>query len=136
MNGRPLAFGILGLAAMAALFWTLKPAPAPTSQPVEPVPAAPMPSKPGPVAIEIRQGQRVAGPEVIQVSQGEDVELRITSDADAELHLHGYDLHLHLKAGAPKDWRFTAQHSGRFEFELHGAGGAHAALGVIEVAPK
>jgi FtsP/CotA-like multicopper oxidase with cupredoxin domain len=139
----------MAVVALAGLFWLLKPdtpgAPSVTDGPDArlTVPAAPpphdvaAPAKPAVIAIEIRQNRRVAGPEVIRATQGDEVRLRLTSDQDAELHLHGYDLHLHLHAGTPRDWAFVARHSGRFELELHGKGrGAHEAISVIEVLPR
>lgn len=135
---------------MGGLFWLLKPdAPRDTSitvatdaQLTAPTPSPPEeagagPAKPAVIAIEIREGRRFTGPEVIQVVQGQKLSLRLLSDQDAELHLHGYDATIRLRAGQPHDWTFTAGHSGRFEFELHGqAHGAHGALGVIEVLPR
>lgn len=149
MNKQLLAFGALGITALGGLFWLLKPD-NPRTSPVTDAPAARLtnpaatvpdegvvlPTKPV-IAIEIRQGRRVAGPEVIRVTQGQELQLRLSSDQDAELHLHGYDVHIHLRAGTPREWTFVAKHSGRFELELHGKGrGAHEALGVIEVLPR
>lgn len=144
VNKPLLAFAVLGMAALAALFWLLKPdpsgAPPVTHQPdvrltAHPAPtAAEAPAKPAVIAIEIRQSRRVAGPEVIRVTQGQEVRLWLTSDQDEELHLHGYDLHVHLHAGSPREWGFIAKHSGRFEFELHGKG--HEAISVVEVLPR
>jgi hypothetical protein len=70
---------------------------------------------------------------VLQVRAGETVELEVTSPRDDELHLHGYDLSLQLKAGVPGTLRFTAEHAGRFDVELHHA---HAELAVLEVQPR
>ena len=145
-----LAFGTLCIAALGGLFWLLKPdathVPSITAEPdarlTEPAASLPdeggtLPAKPAVFAIEIRQNRRVAGPEVIRVTQRQELQLRLSSDQDAELHLHGYDVHIHLRAGTPRDWTFVAEHSGRFEFELHGQGhGAHETLGVIEVLPR
>ena len=75
----------------------------------------------------------VSGPAVIQVAQGTGVTLRIRSDRTDELHLHGYDLHARIDAGEPADLTFTADKSGRFEYELHGS---HLELGALEVRPE
>lgn len=37
---------------------------------------------------------------VVRVTQGDDVELRWTTDSAAELHLHGYNVRADLTAGA------------------------------------
>lgn len=87
--------------------------------------------------IVIEKGHRVSGPEVIRVKQGAAVTVEFLSDQSAELHLHGYDHHLHLQANKVAQLALVAEHSGRFEYELHGkAQGAHHALGVIEVTPQ
>lgn len=150
MNKRLLAFGAIGIATLGGLFWMLEPDTShdlsrtiePDARLTEPAASPPdergtLPVKAGVSTIEIRQGRRVAGPEVIRVTQGQEVRLRLTSDQDAEVHLHGYDVVIHLRAGTPREWTFLAGHSGRFEFELHGkVHGAHEALGVIEVQPR
>lgn len=88
-------------------------------------------------SLKIEQGRLQSGPALVRVTQGQHVKLRITSDVDAELHLHGYDLKADLRAGQPAELIFHAVHSGRFEYELHGAPHAgHDALGVIEVLPQ
>ena len=87
--------------------------------------------------VVIEKGHRVSGPEVIRVTQGASVTVEFLSDQAAELHLHGYDRHLHLQAKQVVLLELVAEHSGRFEYELHGkAHGAHHALGVIEVTPQ
>jgi hypothetical protein len=94
----------------------------------------PLPAEGGTtVEIKVHQGRLVAGPAVIKLKQGEQVTLRITADGDDELHVHGYDLLLNLIAGQPAQLSFKADHSGRFEYELHHA---HADLGAFEVYPR
>jgi len=70
---------------------------------------------------------------VLQVMQGELVEVQVTSARDDELHLHGYELAVPLQAGVPGTLRVLAEHAGRFELELHGA---HAEIAVLEVQPR
>jgi FtsP/CotA-like multicopper oxidase with cupredoxin domain len=85
------------------------------------------------VEIKVHDGRLAAGPAVIKLKQGDQVALRITSDSNDELHVHGYDLYLPLIAGQPAQLSFTADHSGRFEYELHQA---HTDLGAFEVYPR
>ena len=85
------------------------------------------------VELTVHRGRLVAGPAVTKIKQGDHVTLRVTSDSNDELHLHGYDLHLNLIAGQPAQLSFTADHSGRFEYELHHA---HSDLGAFEVYPR
>ncbi len=150
MNKQLLAFGVLGIAIIGGLFWLLKPdtphtssiTAAPDARLTEPAASLPdegaaRAAEADVIAIEIKKGRWDDGLEVIRVEQGQELRLRLTSDQDVELHLHGYDLHVHLRAGTPREWTFVAEHSGRFEFELHGkVHGAHGILSVIEVLPR
>ena len=117
------------------------PAPAATNLPaaVTPPPAAapvaPPAPTPAPKAFDlvIKGGRLVEGPTVIQVHQGDDVIIRLLSDAADELHLHGYDLHIKTKPGQTVSLQFTAARTGRFGYELHHA---KAELGALEVYPQ
>jgi hypothetical protein len=152
MNTRALVFIVLGLIVAAALFAVLRPAgvsgpetPLITQSPTGPaVPIAHQPPSredpevvlPPPVAnsfdFVIKRGERVAGPVAMQVREGEDVEIKVTSDEADELHLHGYDLHTPVKPNQPIALYFKATHSGRFELELHKSG---VELGTLAVMP-
>jgi len=105
--------------------------------PSGPVVAVPPPVAPPPVASSfdfvVRNGARAAGPVAMQAKEGDDVEIKVTSDQPDELHLHGYDLHTPLKANEPAALYFKATHSGRFDVELPFAG---IALGTLEIQPK
>ncbi|MDO9452908.1 MAG: hypothetical protein Q7J29_08605 [Stagnimonas sp.] len=133
---------LVGLALLAGLFWWMKPSP--STAPVAATPAAPdavaapvaaPPASPVPQQFDlvVKDKKRVSGPAVISVAQGTPVTLRITVDHHDELHLHGYDLTLKLPTATPTELRFTADKSGRFEYELHHA---HLDLGVLEVQPQ
>jgi FtsP/CotA-like multicopper oxidase with cupredoxin domain len=120
------------VAILVGLFLAL--APKKADSPSAPsVPFAPGPQAGTTLEIEVHQGRLVAGPAVIKLTQGDRVTLRVASDSDDELHVHGYDLHLNLIAGQPSQLSFTADHSGRFEYELHQA---HTDLGAFEVYPR
>ena len=135
------------VAILVGLFLALAPkkaeSPSAPSVPTMPAPQAPAPNgdTSGPTAaptsttvdIEVPHGRLAAGPAVTKLKQGDQVTLRVTSDSNDELHLHGYDLHLNLIAGQAAQLSFTADHSGRFEYELHHA---HTDLGAFEVYPR
>lgn len=140
MQAQPLLFVAAGLALAVGLFLAMRPAP-------EPEPAAP-PVSETPLAgteaslpqeaatqfeLVVRGRRLVSGPAVLQVRQGEQVILRVTSDEADELHLHGYDLSLSLAPGERGSLVFVAEQSGRFEYELERS---HTGLGVLEVAPR
>lgn len=136
MKSGPL-FIAAGAALLAVLFVLFKP-PAQVAAPQAiAVPAAPavaaLPAEPKVFELMVKQGKLTAGSGVLSAREGDEVVLRITSDRDDELHLHGYDLELALKAGVPGELKFTANRSGRFDYELHKA---HAELGALEVQPK
>ena len=162
MNRSALVFIALGAAILAGLFLLLRPdsgapeatapqvaagateapdtaiTPPPGALPGEPGPvppgSEPLPAEPAMTAEwVVRQGRRESGPAVVVLKVGDEVELRVTSDSNDELHLHGYDLSLPLRAGQTGSLRFRAQHSGRFELELHHR---HLELAALEVRPE
>ena len=135
MSQRALIFTIAGAALLLGLFVLLRPQPPAEQAPVlasgsaVPVP----PPLPKVFVLFVQQGRLASGPSVIQVTEGDEVLLRITADTADELHLHGYDLHAELAPNAATELRFKAVKSGRFEYELHRA---HAEIGALEVHPR
>lgn len=136
-----LLFAALGLGLLTAAYFLLKAEPPPDVAPLTAAvntaaeSAAPPTAAPSPpmAAYVVAKGQRVSGPDTIRVRQGEDVLLSVTSDHADELHVHGYDLHGKLLPGQPLELRFKAEHSGRFDIELHHN---DLALGALEVMPQ
>lgn len=137
-------FLILTAGALTALFFAMRPSDHAVVAVLEPTTArstindAPIPLEPQKARtfkITLADGKRVAGPELISVKRGERVDIEFTSDRSAELHLHGYDIALQLKPEHTANLHFTAEHAGRFEYELHGHTSGHHALGAIEVLP-
>jgi pyruvate/2-oxoglutarate dehydrogenase complex dihydrolipoamide acyltransferase (E2) component len=57
-----------------------------------------------------------------EVSVGEQVVLRVSSDVAEEVHVHGYDLEGAIPAGGSVDIPLTASIPGVFEVELHDSG--------------
>jgi len=70
--------------------------------------------------LEIKQGRFTASNNTVRVTEGDTVELRITSDRAGELHLHGYDVSIRLKAGPPVVTVLEANVAGRFPITSHG----------------
>ncbi|MGH8446553.1 MAG: hypothetical protein ACREVL_14870 [Solimonas sp.] len=130
---RSFLFALAAVALLAGLFAALKPSPAPQTA------SAPLPAanavEPRRFELTVQGSRLVAGPALIRVTQGDEVLIRVSSDAPQEMHVHGYDVEAQLDPGHPVELRFTATHTGRFEYELHAAQG-HAELGVLEVAPR
>ena len=55
------------------------------------------------------------------VDHNDEVVLRITSDQKGSFHLHGYDLETSLMPGETAALAFTANATGKFDFEMHTA---------------
>jgi heme/copper-type cytochrome/quinol oxidase subunit 2 len=81
--------------------------------------------------IEIRDGAMV--PDSITVSEGDRVNLRMTSDSPTEFHLHGYDFEEAVEPGEEAELSFDAEISGRFEIEDHHT---ESVLGELLVQPR
>jgi hypothetical protein len=81
-------------------------------------------------------GGRVKGDETLKVHQGDQVQVRISSDQPAVLHLHGYDIDAKVAPSAPALLTFKATLAGRFPMHEHREGaGNHRAVLFIEVHP-
>ena len=132
--GKVLAFILVGLAVSGALwlefkpqqgdFRTLSPAVAAVSAGEASLTnrkqSTPDPSVHREVfEINIRNGQVVSGPPLLQAHEGDEITLKIVSDLSDEVHLHGYDLHADLVPGETATLAFTATRTGRFGMEMH-----------------
>jgi hypothetical protein len=87
------------------------------------------------VDLTIRQGALPAEQRLIRVSQGDDVVLRLSTDAPLTVHLHGYDIEKELKPGAVTTVWLVATATGRFPITRHGGGG-ETPLAYLEVQPR
>lgn len=138
MNKTSILFLGFGALLLAGLFYLLKPAqtPAPAAQvqATAPGPEAKA-AEPQPQVFElvVQKGAKRSGPDVMRVTEGDQVILKIVSDHADELHVHGYDLHAAIKAGTPAVLNFKASRSGRFTLELHHS---NIELGALEVQPR
>jgi hypothetical protein len=74
------------------------------------------------IEVTISGGQVSGDTGRVQLTQGEQVSLVITSDVADEVHVHGYDLEHELAPGTPTTLSFDATVPGVFEVELHEAG--------------
>jgi len=72
-------------------------------------------------------------PDEITVSEGEHVNIRITSDSPIAFHLHGYDLEEEIEPNEPAELAFDATITGRFDIEDHDT---DTELGVLLVQPS
>jgi hypothetical protein len=87
-----------------------------TEQPHETVPPEPAVTR-----VQIRGGEVVGGPADIEVTNGDQVRIVVSSDAADEIHLHGYDIEKEVEPGRPVTFQFKADLEGIFEMESHTA---------------
>lgn len=88
-----------------------------------------------PVALAIN-GNNMSPDEVI-VTEGDQVNLQITSDHPIEFHLHGYDLEEEVGPEEPAELAFDATITGRFAIEDHNTEhNTETELGVLLVQPS
>lgn len=81
-------------------------------------------------------GGRAKGSETLKVRQGDQVEVRFSSDRPMVLHLHGYDIDAKVTPPATGTLSFKAAVAGRFPVHEHRHGaGNHRAVLFIEVHP-
>lgn len=104
--------------------------PAPATDPASPAASAPAAFDGEEFTVAVTGSKVAPRPSIRKVAKGTKVRITVTSDADDELHVHGYDKALELKAGEPGSVEFTADVSGRFEVETHGA---HLLLFTLQV---
>ncbi|WP_449486390.1 hypothetical protein [Streptomyces avidinii] len=71
------------------------------------------------VTITVRDGKVAPAPGRVELTRGERVALRVTSDRADTLHVHGFDKELTLPAGQEATLVFTADRTGLFEVETH-----------------
>ena len=88
-----------------------------------------------PVALAINGNNMY--PAEVSVTEGNHVNLQITSDHPIELHLHGYDLEKEVAPGEPAELAFDATITGRFAIEDHNTEhNTETELGVLLVQPS
>ncbi len=57
------------------------------------------PDEPAVPELEIRNGAPVGGPLEVEVTEGDELRIDVTTDAPDELHLHSYDVYLDIQPG-------------------------------------
>jgi len=74
--------------------------------------------------------------DTVRVKEGDDVELRWTSDRPVTLHLHGYEIDAKVAPGKPAAMAFNAKFAGRFPVHEHAEGPSnHRPVLYVEVYP-
>lgn len=131
MNTKSITFLVVALVLFAGLFVLMKP----KEKSLENLGQVNTPLQPAEKTFEfiVKEGKVVSGPDVMKVTEGDMVKIKVTVDEDEELHLHGYDLETELKKDIPSELNFVANLTGRFNLELHES---DLGLSVMEVLPK
>ena len=85
-----------------------------------------VPGEPGPpdhtFGVDVRDGKVPGGVQTIEVAQGTNVEITVTTDSPDSVHVHGYDLTVAVDLNQPAVVEFAARIPGVFEIELEGSG--------------
>jgi FtsP/CotA-like multicopper oxidase with cupredoxin domain len=91
-------------------------------------------------AIDVRIAGRkpAGGARTVQVSEGDRVVLRVTSDEAMTIHVHGYDARGRVAAGGEATLVVQAKATGRFPVTAHPDGPGHRepTLLYLEVHPR
>lgn len=58
-------------------------------------------------------------PDIVTVTQGDQVTIKVLSDESGEFHISGYEIENDMEAGKELSFSFTADKAGRYNFELH-----------------
>ncbi len=120
----------LFLLVLVVLFLLLRPSPTPETATTS---ESTVEERPQEKTFDLAVVEGTMTPDEIAVDEGDQVNLRITSDSPIEFHLHGYELEEEVEPGEPAELSFDATITGRFEIEDHNT---DAVLGVLIVQPR
>ncbi len=85
--------------------------------------------------LPITNGKAAVTGGTIKVKQGDELELRWSSDRPMSLHLHGYDIEVKVAPQSPAVMSFKANLAGRFPVSEHRQAGREQAVLYLEVYP-
>ena len=115
---------VVALVVLVALFFLLRPGSSPGSRETGA-------TQEEPIALAINGN--TMSPDEVDVTEGQQVNLQISSDRPVEFHLHGYDLTEEVEPEEPAELSFEAANTGRFAIEDHNA---DAEIGALLVVPR
>ena len=125
VRGRNVVVVLITLIALVVLFFLLRPES-----------SAPEASDEGETQVEqvaLAINGNTMSPDEVSVTEGQQVNLQITSDHPIEFHVHGYDLEEVVEPGEPVELPFEATTTGRFPIEDHDT---EVELGTLVVQPR
>jgi len=85
--------------------------------------------------VAIVNGRVAGGDSTLHVQQGDEVELRWSSDRPLSLHLHGYDIEANVLPQVSTVMSLKARLAGRFPVSEHRDGARERTILYIEVHP-
>ncbi len=68
---------------------------------------------------EVAVAKRTLTPNMVTVTQGDQVTMKVATDETGEFHISGYEIENDMEVGKPLEFSFTADKAGRYNFELH-----------------
>lgn len=90
------------------------------------------PEEPAIPEIDIQGGEPVGGVAEIEVTEGDEIRVNITTDAPDELHLHSYEVYLDIVPGKTNQlFVENADIGGVIELESHTTGALIAEISVV-----
>lgn len=130
---------LLGTATLALLVMTPTPpiaVPGQTRSARIPAPEQAAAAESHTFVVALAGGRVQSGDDTLKVRQGEQVEVRVSSDQPVALHLHGYEVQARVTPQQAAVMAFKADLPGRFPVHEHREGaGNHRAVLFIEVHP-
>jgi len=69
--------------------------------------------------VEVSVAERTLAPNIVTVTEGDDVTIRVTTDESGEFHISGYEIENDMEVGSVLEFSFVADKPGRYNFELH-----------------
>ena len=84
----------------------------------------------------IVHGNLADGEQTIQVTEGDIVEFRWSSDEELNLHIHGYKIEVDVAPDSPATMRVDAVKTGRFPVLNHDGNPPHVLLYLEVLVPK
>jgi hypothetical protein len=85
------------------------------------------------VLLDIKKDKLTNDTTKFTFTQGDTIEITVTTDIDGEVHFHGYDKQLTAKKGQKVKLEFVLDTAGNFPFELEDTS---TDLGTLIVKPK
>lgn len=131
MNTQATLVGIGALVLLGLGGWLLmnnQSAPVPTQNSQQAV------NEPNTTTHSLSLVARKLTPDLVTVTQGEEVTIKVTSDEAGEFHISGYEIENDMEKGKELTFSFTADKAGRYNFELHPKAEAPSAFRFIPIA--